>query len=231
MRTFTGLYLNLLVVVLCNLLYPTLLNAQMPAKDFERLQRFEQVRLDDLLKDEPLRAEYNQFLTTKLKNFDWIRHLIGTNSDMHMRCITLELRMGRLLEKVAIVKKSEQGNIDAQLYLAVEKIANMLALADFRRKVDKFERIQRNGLWSVLVFTEFVEFYLKVKKERDFIFFQVDSLYRLEQKEHDIYVDRINKIALRVAEWVEGLDFDTLKSEENNDFLEKYNDFSKALKI
>ena len=64
------------------------------------------------------------------------------------------------------------------------------------------------------VFTGFVEFYLKVKYERDFIFFQSDSLYRLERKAHDIYIDRINKIALSLVEWVEGLEFDTLKSEE-----------------
>ena len=137
--------------------------------------------------------------------------------------------MERLLEKVAIVKKSEQGNIDAQLYLATEKIANMLALAGFRQTFDKFEQIQRDKLWNVSVFTEFVEFYIKVKHKRDFIFFQIDSLYRLEQKESDIYVDRINKMALRVVEWVEGLEFDELKPEEKKDFREKYNEFSKIL--
>ena len=187
------------------------------------------VELDDLLKDESLQAECNQFLTTKLKNFDWRRQFISRDSDMHMRCITLELRMERILEKVAIVKKSEQGNIDAQLYLATEKIANMLALAGFRQTFDKFEQIQRDKLWNVSVFTEFVEFYIKVKHERDFIFFHIDSLYRLEQKESDIYVDRINKMALRVVEWVKGLEFDELKPEEKKDFREKYNEFSKIL--
>ena len=198
-------------------------------KDAERLiQKFEQIKLKDLLKDEPLQAECNQVLTTKLNNFDWMRPIIGSEDDMHIRCISLEGRMERLLEKVAIVKKAEQGNIDAQLSLATEKIANMLALAGFRQTFDKFEQID---LWNVSVFTEFVEFYLKVKHKRDFIFFEIDSLYRLEQKEHDIYIDRINKIALRVVEWVEGLEFDALKSEENDDFLEKYNEFSKSLKI
>ena len=227
MRAFTSLYLILFAIfVLCSLLYPTMLEAQTVES---LVQEFEMVELDDLLKDESLQAECNQFLTTKLKNFDWMRQFISSDSDMHMRCITLELRMERLLEKVAIVKKSEQGNIDAQLYLATEKIANMLALAGFRQTFDKFEQIQRDKLWNVSVFTEFVEFYIKVKHKRDFIFFQIDSLYRLEQKESDIYVDRINKMALRVVEWVEGLEFDELKPEEKKDFREKYNEFSKIL--
>ena len=226
MKRFTGLLLILLACsVLCSLLYPTMLDAQTLEENF---QKFEQVELVDLLKDESLQTECNQFLTTKLKNFDWLRQFISRDSEMHMRCITLELRMERLLEKVAIVKKSEQGNIDAQLYLATEKIANMLALAGFRQTFDKFEQID---LWNVSVFTEFVEFYLKVKHKRDFIFYEIDSLYRLEQKEHDAYIDRINKIALRGVEWVEGLGFDALESEESDDFLEKYNEFSKSLKI
>ena len=214
----------------CSLLYPIMLEAQLPRiKEAERLlQKFEQVKLKDLLKDESLQAECNQVLTTKLSNFRWLEPIIRSEGDMHIRCISLETRMKRLLEKVAIVKKAEQGNIDAQLSLAVEKIANMLALAGVRATFDKFEHID---LWNVSVFTEFVEFYLKVKHKRDFIFFEIDSLYRLEQKEHDIYIDRINKIALRVVEWVKGLDFDALKSEENDDFLEKYKEFSKSLKI
>ena len=234
MKRFTGLLLILLACsVLCNLLYPTILDAQMSAKEAERLiQKFEQVELNDLLKDESLQAECHRFLHTKLKNFDWIRPIMDfdrvNDTDMHMRCIKLETRMGKKLDKVAIVKKAEQGNIDAQLYLATEKIANMLALAGFRQTFDKFEQID---LWNVSVFTEFVEFYLKVKHKRDFIFYEIDSLYRLEQKEHDAYIDRINKIARRVVEWVEGLGFDALESEENDDFLEKYNEFSKSLKI
>ena len=185
-----------------------------------------------MLKDESLQAECHRFLHTKLKNFDWTLPIMdfdrANDTDMHMRCIKLETRMDKQFEKVAIVKKSEQGNIDAQLSLATEKIANMLALAGFRQTFDKFEKID---LWNVSVFAEFVEFYLKVKHKRDFIFFEIDSLYRLEQKEHDAYIDRINKIALRVVEWVEGLGFDALESEENDDFLEKYNEFSKSLKI
>ena len=237
MKRFTGLLLILLASsVLCNLLYPTILDAQVSAKEAERLiqkfEKFEQIELNDLLKDESLHTECHQFLHTKLENFDWIRPIMqfddANDTDMHGRSITLKLRMGRKLDKVAIVKKAEQGNIDAQLYLATEKIANMLALAGFRQTFEKFEQID---LWNVSVFTEFVEFYLKVKHKRDFIFYQIDSLYRLEQKEHDAYIDRINKIARRVVEWVEGLGFDALESEESDDFLEKYNEFSKSLKI
>ena len=166
MRVFTGLYLILLACsVLCNLLYPTILDAQTSAKEAERLiQKFEQVELNDLLKDESLQAECHQFLHTKLKNFDWKRPIMdfdrANDTDMHSRSIMLELRMKRKLDKVAIVKKAEQGDIDAQLYLATEKIANMLALAGFRQTFDKFEQID---LWNVSAFTEFVEFYLKVK--------------------------------------------------------------------
>ena len=36
-------------------------------------------------------------------------------------------------------------------------------------------------------------------------------------------------MALRVVEWVEGLEFDELKPEEKKDFREKYNEFSKIL--
>lgn len=233
MRVFTGLYLIFLACsVMFTLLYPAMLEAQYSSrsKEFERdVQRFEQVKLDDLLKDESLQEECNQFLLTKLKDSAYMQPLIlSRNTDMRLRCIDLEIRMEKKLEKVAIVKKAEQGNIDAQLYLATEKIANILALAGFRQTFDKFEQID---LWNVSVFTEFVEFYLKVKHKRDFIFFEIDSLYRLEQKEHDAYIDRINKIALRVVEWVEGLGIDALESEENDDFLEKYNEFSKSLKI
>ena len=235
-KDFTRLYLFVFCAtsfIFCSLLYPIMLKAQpprIPDKEVERIvQNFEQVELNDLLKDESLQAECNQFLITKLKNFDWMMPIIGSKSDMHIRCINLELRMEKLLKKVTIVKKSEQGNLDAQLYLAAEKLANMLALADFRQTFDKFEQIQRDDLWNVSVFTGFVGFYLKVKYERDFIFFQSDSLYRLERKAHDIYIDRINKIALSLVEWVEGLEFETLKSEENNDFLEKYNEFLKSL--
>ncbi|MCY3743462.1 MAG: hypothetical protein OXH00_20810 [Candidatus Poribacteria bacterium] len=147
----------------------------MPAKETERLiQKFEQVELNDLLKDESLQAECHQFLHTKLKNFDWIRPIMdfdrANDTDMHSRAITLQLRMERKLDKVAIVKKAEQGNIDAQLYLATEKIANMLVLAGFRQTFDKFEQIDS---WNVSVFTEFVEFYLKVKHKRDFIFLRL----------------------------------------------------------
>ena len=233
MKTLTGLLLIFLACsVMFTFLYPVMLEAQYSSrsKAFERdVQRFEQMRLDDLLKDESLQEECNQFLLTKLKDSDYMSPLIlSRDTDMHMRCIKLQTRMDKQLEKVEIVKKSEQGNIDAQLYLATEKIANMLALAGFRQTFDKFEKID---LWNVSVFTEFVEFYLKVKHKRDFIFFEIDSLYRLEQKEHDAYIDRINKIALRVVEWVEGLGFDALESEENDDFLEKYNEISKSLKI
>lgn len=82
----------------------------------------------------------------------------ANDTDIHSRAITLQLRMERKLDKVAIVKKAEQGNINAQLYLATEKIANMLALAGFSQTFDKFEQIDS---WNVSVFTEFVEFYLK----------------------------------------------------------------------
>lgn len=69
MRVFTGLYLIFLACsVLCNLLYPTILDAQMSAKEAERLiQKFEQVELNDLLKDESYRQNVIGFFTRNLK--------------------------------------------------------------------------------------------------------------------------------------------------------------------
>ena len=68
---------------------------RIPDKKVERIvQNFEQVELNDLLKDESLRAEYNQFLITKLQNFDWMRPIMLSNPDMHVRYITFSEAVG-----------------------------------------------------------------------------------------------------------------------------------------
>ena len=57
----------LVCFVLCNLLYPAILDAQMSAREAERLiQKFERMELDDLIKDESLYLEYNHFYTAKI---------------------------------------------------------------------------------------------------------------------------------------------------------------------
>ena len=241
MKTFASLHLFVFCAALfmfCRLLYPTMLDAQMSTKEAERtVQKFEQVKLKDLLKDESLYLEYERFHTDKLVNTFFL--LDGAFAEKHTkewkdwedRFESLNLRMSKILTKVGAVKSAEQGDINARVYLAAHKIDNMLDLAIFRQEFDKFEQIQRDKLWNVSAFGEFIKLYVDVKFKEDFIFFEFDSLHRLEQKEYDVYVDRINKIALSVVEWVEGLEFDVLKPKEKKDFRETSKEFSKLLKI
>lgn len=235
MKAFASLLLILITsFVFFSLLYPTTLDAQISAKEKEIekvVQKFEQIELKDLLKDESLLTEYKKVFVTKIDNFDWVRLVIGSESDIHTRCIGLGIRMKELLEKAAIVKAAEQGIIEARVYLAMDKIKNMLDLAIFRLEFDRFEQIRRQKSWNVSAFGEFIGLYVDVKNKKDFIFFESDSLYRLEREEYETYVDKLNKIALSAVEWVEGLGFDELNPEEKKDFLEKSKEFSKILKI
>lgn len=195
------------------------------------------MELDDLIKDESLYLEYNHFYTAKIVDTffliegAWAEEHTKDWKDWKDRYESVASRMYKILKKVDAVRSAERGDIDARVYLAAHKIDNMLDLVIFRLEFDKFEQVQRDKLWNVSAFGEFIKLYVDVKFKEDFIFFQFDSLYRLEQKEYDIYVDRINKIALSVVEWVEGLEFDELKPEEKKNFREAYKDFSRILKI
>ena len=241
MKTFASLHLFVFCAAFFmfgSLLYPTVLDAQMSTKEAKRtIQKFERVKLKDLLKDESLYLEYDQFYHGKILDAFFL--LDGAFAEKHTkewkdwknRYDSLVSRMYRILKKVGAVKSAEQGDIDARVYLAAHRINNMLDLAIFRQEFDKFEQIQRDKLWNVSAFGEFIKLYVDVKFKEDFIFFEFDSLHRLEQKEYDVYVDRINKIALSVVEWVEELEFDVLKPEEKKDFRETSKEFSKLLKI
>ena len=210
----------------------------MSAKETERLiQKFEQVELNDLIKDESLYLEYNHFYTAKIVDTffllegAWAEEHTKDRKDWKDRYESLASRMYKILKKVEAVRNAERGDIDARVYLAAHKVDNMLDFAIFRLNFDKFEQMQRDKLWNVSAFGEFIKLYINVKFKENFIFFEFDSLYRLEQEEYDIYVDRINKIALSVIEWVEGLEFDELKPEEKKNFREAYKDFSRILEI
>ena len=241
MKTLTGLLLiSLACSVLFTFLYPTLLDARMTAKEEEAdrlVQKFEQMELDALLKDESLYLEYHHFYTGKLvdtffslKGARLKSHTKGRD-DWESRFESLNLRMSKILTKVDAVKRAERGDIDARMYLAAHKIDNMLALAIFRLKFDRFEQIQRDDLWDVSAFGEFCILYVDVKFKEDYIFFEFDSLHRLEQKEYDIYVDRIKRIARSAVEWAQGLELDELNPEEKKNFSETYKDFSRFFSI
>ena len=173
MKTFASLYLFVFCAaffMFYSFLYPTILDAQMSTKEAERtVQKFEQVKLKDLLKDESLYLEYDQFYHGKILDAFFL--LDGAFAEKHTkdwkdwkdRHDSLVSRMYRILKKVDAVKSAEQGDIDARVYLAAHKIDNMLDLAIFKQEFDKFEQIQRDKSWNVSAFSEFIKLYVDVK--------------------------------------------------------------------
>lgn len=239
MRTFANL---LLISIACFVCASCAYNARRIAEieEYERLQqeydrrfqKFERMELydlvkDGLIKDESLYLEYEHFYQS-LRDVDtwWLRHTWLAD-----RYDSLISKMGKILNRARAVKAAEQGDIDARVYLASHKAVYMSDLAIFNQKFDKLAQIQRDKSWNGTSFAEFVELYADVKFKQDFAFFEVDSLYQLDEIEYDIYVDRINKIALSVVEWIEDLDFDDLSPKESKAIREKHKEFSGILSI
>ncbi len=218
----------------CSLLYPITLE-EFRLKQIEFfgiLDKFEQIERDDLLKGESLRAEWYEFCNRALSGeysgmFAMLEMAQPGSMNIHLgRLASLEKRMNGLLAEIAEIERAEQGDIDAQLRLSLNKLADNVERAAFEEMLDKFEQVERDDLWDVSIIVDFFNFYAEIKKGKDYDFFD-----RLEEKERDGYRDRLSKLALSVVEWVNGLEYDKFEQEERRNFLDKHDEFLELLSI
>ena len=224
--------LSFALFISCSPLYPPITLEEFRLKQTEYfgiLDKFEQVELYDLLKDESLQAEWYEFCARASSGeYDSMLAMLeraqpGNLDILLHRWTRLVTRMNGLFAELELAK---QGDVDAQLRLSLSKLADNVERAAFERMLDKFEQVERDDLWDVLIIVDFFNFYAKIKKGKDYNFFD-----RLEQKERDGYRDRLSKLALSVVEWVDGLEYDKLEQEERRDFLDKHDEFLKLLSI
>ena len=216
----------------CSPLYPPITLEEFRIKQTEYfgiLNKFEQVELYDLLKDESLEAEWYEFCTrTSSGEYDSMlaaleRTQPGSLDILLNRWTSLAMKMNGLFTEL---ERAKQGDVDVKLRLSLNKLADNVERAAFEEMLDKFEQVEHDDLWDVSIIIDFFNFYAEIKKGKDYDFFD-----RLEKKERDGYRDRLSKLALSVVEWVDGLEYDKLEQEGRRDFLDKRDEFLELLSI
>ena len=227
-----SIYCCFALFISCSPLYSPMTLEEFRLKQTEYfgiLDKFEQVELYDLFKDESLQAEWYEFCARASSDeynsmlFMLERAQPGSLDILLDRWTSLAKRMDSLF---AELERAKQGDVDAQLRLSLSKLADNVERATFEGTLDKFEQVERDDLWDVSIIVDFFNFYAETKKGKDYDFFD-----RLEQEERDGYRDRLSRLALSVVEWVDRLEYDKLEQEERKEFLDKHDEFLELLSI